>query len=69
MLESKKKEFKDGQDKIGDVECWDATEYWNTFLTQEIWSETEKYDLSSFNKELQEAELFFLHFLPQGSIR
>lgn len=53
------KEFSDGQDKIGDVECWDTTEYWNTYVSNVILPAMDGYDFSSYERQLKDAEDFY----------
>lgn len=58
MWNAKYEEFRHGNDKIGAYECENAEEYWSRFILEEVLSEAQAYDLSEYEKKLDEAEVF-----------
>lgn len=52
-------EFRNGNDTIGDKVCKDTQEYSRTYMSDIVEPAMEEYDLSSFIKELDEAEEFY----------
>ncbi|MBO5032999.1 hypothetical protein J6K35_04600 [bacterium] len=56
LYNAKYEAFRHGDDMIGDVICKDLTEYWNTFIAEELYPEMADYDFSEFLKQLDFAE-------------
>lgn len=58
LYDRKYREFKDGCDRINDTECWSFSEYWDTFVSETIYSSLEPAKLEEIEHALQEAQSY-----------
>lgn len=55
--------YRHGDTVIGEYNCSDFTEYWNVFLVEVVGSEMAGFDLTEYEKELDEAAVFAWEYL------